>query len=355
MPNSSPDKIFVKGNEAIAMGSLAAGLKCYFGYPITPQNDIPEFMSKALPEAGGEFVQAESEVAAANMLLGAAACGSRAMTSSSSPGISLKQEAISYMAGSELPAVIVNMNRGGPGLGDIGPSQGDYFQSVKGGGHGDYRVLVLAPATCQEAYDLVIKAFDLAFKYRNPVLVLGDAILGQMKEPLTPWKPAPPDPKEAADWKLEGAKGRGPRLLKSLFLAEGALAGQNRKLQEKYAAMQAEVEIDLFETDDAELVVVAYGSIGRIAKSAIRKLRGSGLKVGLARPITLYPFPEKALRQLAEQGKRFLTIEHNLGQMVEDVRLAVRGLADSELFSIYPGDLPSPDDFEDPIRKSHGG
>jgi 2-oxoglutarate ferredoxin oxidoreductase subunit alpha len=312
-------------------------------------------MSKVLPENGGEFVQAESEVAAANMLLGAAARGVRAMTSSSSPGISLKQEAISYMAGSELPAVIVNMNRGGPGLGDIGPSQGDYFQSVKGGGHGDYRLLVLAPSTCQEAYDLVVKAFDLAFAYRNPVMVLGDAILGQMKEPLTPWIPVVPGHEESAAWRLEGARDRGPRLHKSLFLAEGALAGQNRKLQEKYQAMEKEVSVELFDTEDAELVVAAYGSIGRIAKSTVRKLRREGLKVGLARPVTLYPFPSRALRDLAVQGKRFLTIEHNLGQMVEDVRLSVCGVADSALFSVYPGDLPSPDDFEDPIRQHLGG
>lgn len=350
----TPERIFIKGNEAIAYGALAAGCRCYFGYPITPQNDIPEMMSVALPEAGGEFVQAESEVASANMLLGAAAAGVRALTTSSSPGISLMQEAISYMAGSELPGVIVNMNRGGPGLGDIGPSQGDYFQSVKGGGHGDYRLLVLAPATCQECYDMMIEAFDLAFRYRNPVMVLGDAIVGQMKEPVTPWKPGGAHDGEAGAWRLEGAGGRAPRLLKSLFLEEGALAGQNRRLQAKYASMQAGARAECFLTDDARLVVVAYGSIGRIARSAIRKLRGQGHKVGLVRPQTLFPFPGPLLRGLAERGKRFLTIEQNCGQMVEDVRLSLRGIVDSAFYGHMPGELPGADDFLAPILDAMG-
>ncbi len=349
MPSRTGPRIFIKGNEAVAHGALAAKCRCFFGYPITPQNEIPEMMSSAICEAGGEFVQAESEVAAANMLLGATAAGIRAMTSSSSPGISLKQEAISYMAGSELPGVIVNMSRGGPGLGDIGPAQGDYFQSVKGGGHGDYRTLVLAPATCQEAYDLTIEAFDLAFKYKNPVLVLGDAIIGQMKEPVTTWTPEHIAEGEAADWGLSGAKGRPKRLVKSLFLEDGALAGHNLMLKDKYERMRAEVRFETFETEDAELVVVAFGSIGRIAKSAVRKLRKAGRKVGLFRPITLYPFPDEALRALAAGGRRFLTVEHNLGQMVEDVRLALAPHTGSGFFSILPGNLPTPDDFEAPI------
>ncbi|WP_027368585.1 3-methyl-2-oxobutanoate dehydrogenase subunit VorB [Desulfocurvibacter africanus] len=351
----SQERIFIKGNEAVARGALAAGCKCYFGYPITPQNEIPEFMSSAIFEVGGQFVQAESEVAAANMLLGAAAAGVRAMTSSSSPGMSLKQEAISYMAGSELPAVIVNMNRGGPGLGDIGPAQGDYYQATRGGGHGDYRTLVLAPATCQEGYDMTVLAFDLAYKYRNPVLILGDAILGQMKEPVATWQPEPVAADEAADWCLTGAKGREKRLLKSLYLDEGALAGHNRRLQAKYKSMEAEVRFEEFQTADAELVVVAYGSIGRIAKSAVRSLRKAGHKIGLLRPITLYPFPSAALAALAAEGKRFLTVEHNLGQMVDDVRLAVRRHADSEFFGVMPGNLPVPDDFEGPILKTLAG
>ena len=351
----SGKRIFIKGNEAIARGALAAGCRCYFGYPITPQNDIPEFLSSAMPAAGGQFVQAESEVAAANMLLGAAACEVRAMITSSSPGVSLMQEAISYMAGSELPGVVVNMNRGGPGLGDIGPSQGDYFQSVKGGGHGDYRTLVLAPATCQECYDLTIDAFDLAYKYRNPVLLLGDAIVGQMKEPVVPREPLTVDPDEGGDWKLTGRGDRAPRLLKSLFLDDGALAGQNLLLKRKYESMATEVRVEDFETKDAELVVVAFGSIGRIAKSAVRTLRAEGVKVGLLRPVTLYPFPETVLRELAAAGKRFLTIEHNLGQMVDDVRLAVRGLADSAFYGVFPGNLPTPDEFLEPIRAAAKG
>jgi 2-oxoglutarate ferredoxin oxidoreductase subunit alpha len=245
------------------------------------------------------------------------------------------------------------MNRGGPGLGDIGPAQGDYYQSTRGGGHGDYRTMVLAPGTLQETYDLTIEAFDLAFKYKNPVLVLGDAIIGNMKEPIDMWRPEE-FYDESEGWRLDGAKGREKRLIKSLFLEEGALAGQNKHLAEKYERMKSEVRIDLYETDDAELVVCAFGSIGRIAKSAVRKLRAKGEKVGLARPITLYPFPERTLAELAEQGKRFLTIEHNLGQMVDDVRLAVRRHADSDFHPVYPGNLPNPDDLETPILAALG-
>ncbi|WP_207263705.1 3-methyl-2-oxobutanoate dehydrogenase subunit VorB [Desulfovibrio sp. Huiquan2017] len=346
------ERIFVKGNEAIARGALAAKCKCFFGYPITPQNDIPEFMSSEIIKAGGDFVQAESEVAAANMLLGAGASGVRAMTSSSSPGIALKQEAISYMAGSEVPAVIVNMTRGGPGLGDIGPAQGDYYQSTRGGGHGDYRHFTLGPGTVQEAYDLTIRAFDIAFKYRTPVLILGDAILGQMKEPIVPWEPTDVDEDAGRDWAITGRTGgREKRLIKSLFLDEGALAEQNKHLQAKYDSWKDLTEAEQFETEDADLIVCAYGSIGRIAKSAVRKFRKDGHKVGLFRPITLYPFPSDELKALAEQGKRFLTIEHNLGQMVDDVRLAIRTVADSDFYPIYPGNLPTPDELEEPILK----
>jgi 2-oxoglutarate ferredoxin oxidoreductase subunit alpha len=345
------DRILVKGNEAIAMGAMDAGCECYFAYPITPQSDIPEYLSTALVEAGGEFIQAESEIAAANMLLGAAACGKRAMTSSSSPGISLKQEAISYMAGSDLPAVIVNISRGGPGLGSIDPSQGDYYQATRGGGHGDYRTLVLAPSTCQEAYDLTIEAFDLAFAYRNPVLILGDAILGQMKEPIQTWKTRGRPAGEGQDWALSGAKGRPPRLLKSLYLSEGALAGHHEHLTSKYRLMREEMRGEEVLTQDAEVVVVAYGSIARIAKNTVRSLRAEGLRVGLFRPVTLYPFPDRVLADLAGAGKRFVTIEHNTGQMVDDVRLAVRRHTDSDLVSVFPGVLPKPEDFESPIRR----
>ena len=346
------ERIFIKGNEAIARGALAAKCKCFFGYPITPQNDIPEFMSTEMIKAGGDFVQAESEVAAANMLLGAGAAGIRSMTSSSSPGMSLKQEAISYMAGSEVPAVIVNVNRGGPGLGDIGPAQGDYYQSTRGGGHGDYRHFTVAPGNVQEAYDLTIRAFDIAFEHRTPVLILADAILGQMKEPITPWTPENIDEEAGRDWAITGHENkREKRLIKSLFLAEGALAEQNKHLQAKYDSWADLAEAEQFETEDADLVICAYGSIGRIAKSAVRKFRKEGKKVGLFRPITLYPFPSADLLALAKQGKRFLTIEHNLGQMLDDVRLAIRTVTDSDFYPIYPGNLPTPDELEEPILK----
>jgi len=249
------------------------------------------------------------------------------------------------MAGSELPGVVVNINRGGPGLGDIGPSQGDYFQAVKGGGHGDYHLIVLAPATGQECYDMTIEAFDLAFKWRNPVMVLGDAIVGQTKEPVLAWEPQAVPKDEASDWCMQGAKGRAPRLLKSLFLEDGELAGQNRKLQAKYKAMVSLARAEQVMTDDAELIIVAYGTIGRICKSAVRNLRAEGHKVGLVRPQTLYPFPSALLAALAEKGKRFLTIEHNCGQMVEDVRLAIRRHADSGFFGYMPGDLPNLEAF----------
>ncbi len=346
---TGPNQELLKGNESIAMGAMAAGCQCYFAYPITPQSEISEYLSNALMLSGGEFIQAESEIGAANMLLGAAACGKRAMTSSSSPGISLKQEVISYMAGSELPAVIVNICRGGPGLGSIDPSQGDYFQSTKGGGHGDYRTLVLAPATCQEGYDLTRLAFELAFKYRNPILILGDAILGQMKEPVLTWAKGAIDPNEAQDWALSGAKDRPPRLIKSLYLAEGALASHNRRLQEKYQAMQQEVRYEEYQLQDAEVVAVAYGSMGRIVKSTVRKLRAQGKAVGLFRPVTLFPFPRQALQKLAAEGKKFITIENNAGQMVEDVRLAIRKHADSMFYGNLPGQLSNPEDFEKPI------
>lgn len=349
------ERLFVKGNEAICLGALAAGCRAYFGYPITPQNDVPEYLSTALPAVGGAFVQAESELAAVSMLMGAGAAGVRAMTSSSSPGVSLMQEALSYMAGSGIPGVIVNVTRGGPGLGDIGTSQGDYFQATRGGGHGDYRTFVLAPASCQEAYDMTTQAFCLAFRYRAPILILADAIVGQMKEPLTPRPASTPTtshPDEAADWALTGAGGRPPRLLKSLYLEPGALAARNRELAKTYEAMRAHVDFESFHCADAELVVVAFGSIGRIVKSAIRTLREQGRKVGLFRPKTLFPFPDEELARLASQGKRFLTVEQNLGQMVDDVRLAVRCHADSDFFGFMPGDLPTPDDFLAPIAEA---
>jgi 2-oxoglutarate ferredoxin oxidoreductase subunit alpha len=348
---TEPEKMLAKGNEAVAMAAIDAGCLLYFGYPITPQNDIPEFLSKHLPALGGEFIQAESEVASINLVLGASATGARAMTSSSSPGISLMQEGISYLAGSELPAVIVNISRSGPGLGGISPSQGDYFQATRGGGHGDYRMIVLAPSSVQEMYDLTFLAFDLADKYRNPAMILGDALIGQMKEPLIrkilQKMDLPPK-----TWALTGAKGRKPNLLKSLYLQDGALSEHNWKLYQKYEQMKkAEVRFESFEAEDAQLLIAAFGSIARIARSAVEMAREKGMKVGLVRPITLFPFPEKTFYQFSEKVKSFLTVELNTGQMVEDVKLSVHRDAEVFFYGRPPGSLPAPEDILEEIKK----
>jgi 2-oxoglutarate ferredoxin oxidoreductase subunit alpha len=345
------ERQLVRGNEAQAMGAIDAGCLLYFGYPITPQNEIPEYLSRHLPRLGGEFIQAESEVASINMLLGASAAGVRAMTSSSSPGISLMQEGISYMAGSELPAVIVNMSRSGPGLGGIAPSQGDYFQATRGGGHGDYRVIVLAPSSVQEIYDLTIKAFDLADTYRNPVLILGDSLIGQMKEPMVRknTKKKNPIPKP---WALTGAEGREPNILKSLYLNEGELTQHNWKLYEKYQRLK-EKEV-LFETkgvDGAQMVVVAFGSMARIVKTSLSMAWEEGLKVGLFRPITLFPFPEETLKSISRSIKTFLTVELNTGQMVEDVKLTVERDAQVFFYGRPPGSIPAPEEILEEIKK----
>lgn len=346
------ERRLIKGNEAVVHGALAAGVRCYFGYPITPQNEIPELFASLLPEYGGQFVQAESEVGAINMLLGAAACGVRALVSSSGPGVSLMQEGLSYMAGSELPGVLVDMARGGPGLGDLCPTQGDYFQATRGGGHGDYRTLVLAPSTCQECHDMVPWAFDLAFRYRNPVIILGDAMVGQMKEPvvcLPPAAPAGPGDVRSGDgaqtWRLEGKGTRPARLLKSVWLNNNDLSVRTRILMDKYTAARSEARAEMVGVDDADLVLVAFGSVGRIARALVSRLRKEGKRPGLVRPLTLYPFPDDALRSLAEQGKRFLVLEQNTGQMVEDVRLAVAGRAQVDWFGILPGRFPGTDDI----------
>jgi len=313
-------KVLMKGNEALAEAAIRAGCRYFFGYPITPQNEIPQYLSKRLPEVGGVFLQAESEIAAINMVYGAAGAGARVMTSSSSPGISLKQEGITYIAGAELPCVIVNMQRGGPGLGSIQPAQSDYFQAVKGGGHGDYKMLVLAPATIQEMVDLMGKAFDLADEYRNPVMILGDGILGQMMEGVE--FPAEETQVTIAEkpWATTGAKGRRPNVINSLFLDPVELEKHNHHLQRKYDRMTKEVMWENYQTDDAELVLVGYGSSARIAKAAVDLARTQGIKAGLFRPITLFPFPKEALQQACKQAKHVLTVEMSMGQLVEDVR-----------------------------------
>ncbi len=345
------EKLLAKGNEAIAMAAIDSGCLYYFGYPITPQNDIPEYLSKHLPTLGGEFIQAESEIASINLLLGASATGARAMTSSSSPGISLMQEGISYMAGSELPGLIVNISRSGPGLGGISPSQGDYFQATRGGGHGDYRTIVFAPSTVQEMYDLTCLAFDLSDKYRNPAMLLGDALIGQIKEPLTRRSPGslslPPK-----DWALTGAEGRSPRRVKSLYLQEGELTEHNWKLYEKYERMKKEeVRFETLRVEDAQLIIAAFGSVSRVAKTSVDLARAEGMKVGLFRPVTLFPFPETALSDLSRQVKRFLTVELNTGQMVEDVRLSVGPDAVVYFYGKPPGALPTPEEILEEIRK----
>jgi len=341
--------VLVKGSEAIALGALAAGCRCYFGYPITPQNEIPELMARELPKRGGVFLQAESELAAVNMLLGAASTGVRAMTSSSSPGISLMAETFSYLAALELPAVIVNVSRGGPGLGGIEASQGDYFQATRGAGHGDYHFLVLAPSSVQEAYELTARAFDLAEKYRQPAMILTDALLGQMKEPLRPKKIRVREyPK---DWALTGARGRPGRTLRSLFLGPGELRARNELLQRKYRAMRREARSEVLYAEEADLFVVAFGSLARIVKEAVDVAREKGYPVAFVRPVTLFPFPETTFRRLSRAGVRFLVVELNCGQMVEDVKLSVCGRSEVESLALPPSDLPAPEDIYRRIKR----
>lgn len=349
-------KILMKGNEAIGEAAIKAGCHYFFGYPITPQNELPEYMSKRLPEVGGVFVQAESEVAAINMVYGAAGAGARVMTSSSSPGISLKQEGISYIAGAELPCVIVNIVRGGPGLGGIQPAQSDYFQATKGGGHGDYRLIVLAPASIQEMVDLVQDAFDLADKYRNPVMVIGDGMLGQMMEPVEfkERKKADLPPK---DWATTGMREREtPNVVNSLYLAPEELEKHNWRIHEKYQQIKAnEVRYEKINCEDADVIAVAYGTTARIVRSAMEKASAEGIKVGLIRPITLWPFPYQAIEEVASVPKAFLVVEMSTGQMVEDVRLAVNGRKPVHFYGRTGGMVPTPDEIAAKVREILGG
>jgi len=325
--------------------AVRAGCRYYFGYPITPQNEVPEYMSSRMLQVGGTFVQAESELASINMVIGAAMAGARVMTSSSSPGISLMQEGISYLAGLELPAVIVNVVRGGPGLGNIAPAQSDYFQATRGGGHGDYRTIVLAPDSCQELCDLTFKAFDLADKYRNPVLIMGDGMMGQMMEPVEFPEPIDPASLPAKDWTLSGAKGRPSRVILSLLLNPKVLEDHNFKLVRKYDAVtREETDWEEYLLDDARQVVVAYGTAARIAKGAIKRVRQMGLKVGLLRPKTLWPFPEKPLKDLTRVVRQLLVFEMSAGQMVEDVKMAVEGQAQVHFYGRPGGVIPTPDE-----------
>jgi 2-oxoglutarate ferredoxin oxidoreductase subunit alpha len=346
-------RLFVKGNEAICLGAIAAGCRHYYGYPITPQNDIPEYLSGALPEMGGVFLQAESEVATINFMLGTAASGKRVMTSSSGPGISLMQEGLSYMAGSELPCVVVNISRSGPGLGGIAPSQGDYLQAVKCGGHGGYKMPVLAPHSVEEMYALTMLAFDLADRYRTPALILGDAVIGQMKEPFRPVPYAdpglPPKP-----WALTGAAGRPRQYVKSLYLKDEAIEVHNWKLWRKYQEMaEREVRFEEFQLAGARMAIVAFGTAARVAKTAVQWARAEGIAVGMLRPITLFPFPAKAVDAVAQRVDTLLVLEMNTGQMLEDVR-ASTSAHDRIRFLGKPCAMPTPEEILREIRKLAG-
>ena len=342
-------KVLVKGNEAIAQAAINAGCQCYFGYPITPQSEIGEYMGAHLPKMGRVFVTAESELASINMVIGAGTTGAKAMTSSSSCGIALMQESISAMCCAEVPGVIVSVMRGGPGLGNIASAQADYFQAVKGGGNGDYKTLVLSPSTVQEAIDLTYRAFYLALKYRNPVMLLADGILGQMMEPAEFGEYPYEDP-DVSTWALDGANNREPRNIVSLHMPEGAMEERTNRLFEKYQAMQEnETTYEDFMLKDAKLVITAFGTVGRVAKTAIKKAREAGMKVGLFRPITLFPFPDKALHDVAENTDLILDLELNKGQMLLDVRSAVFGACPVEFYGRTAGGLLTPDSIYEKI------
>ena len=348
-------KVLMKGNEAIAEAAIRAGCEAYFGYPITPQTEVLEYMSRRMPELGRAFVQAESELGAINMVYGAACTGARVMTTTSSPGFSLMQEGISYIALSFVPCVVVNIMRGGPGLGNIAPSQGDYFQLTKGGGHGDYNLIVLAPSTVQETVDLIILAFDLADKYLQPVGVIADGMIGQIMEPVEfPELKEPQRPERP--WALTGARGRKKNIITSLFLDIHKLEQENLRLQRILADIRAnEVRYAEYMMEGAELVVVAYGTAGRIAQTAVKQARAEGLPVGLFRPITLFPFPYDRLDQIANSAKRFLVVELSAGQMIEDVRLAVHDRVPVSFFGRMGGVVPLPEDILAEIKTKGAG
>ena len=335
------ERVLMKGNEAIAEAAIAAGCDAYFGYPITPQAEILEWMARRMPEEGRVFIQAESELAAINMALGAASTGARVLVSSSGPGISLMAEAMSYMAGSELPMVLINVMRGGPGLGSIQPSQSDYFQATRGHGHGDYRVPVLAPSSIAEAIEIVPTAFEIAERYRTPVMILTDGTLGQAMEPVAPRFRALEHP--TFDWALTGASGREPRVVRSLHLQADDLEAHNLALQAKYREIErTEVRWAGERLEDADIGIVAYGTAARVAKTAMLRARAAGLRAGLFRPITLWPFPSAALHDLSSRLRAILVVEMSAGQMVEDVRLAVEGRTTVHFYGRMGGVVPTP-------------
>lgn len=346
------DKVLMKGNEAIAEAAIVAGCRHYFGYPITPQTEVAAYMAKRMPKIGGVFLQAESEIAAINMVYGVAATGKRVMTSSSSPGISLKEEGISYIAGADLPALIVNVQRGGPGLGGIQPSQSDYFQATKGGGHGDYHLVVLAPSSVQEMAELTVRGFELADNYRMPVMILADGTMGQMMEPVSmdfAVKAAPEKP-----WAVTGTKcERKHNIVNSLYLKPEELERTNFERFERYSIIKEnEVMYEEYMTEDADICIAAFGITARVAKNAINEARKQGIKVGMIRPITLWPFPTKQFAQAAKHVKHFISVELSMGQMIEDVRLAVGSNVPVTLCNRVGGMIVSPEEVLDAIVKA---
>ena len=355
---AAEQRVLMKGNEVLAEAAMRAGCRFFFGYPITPQTELAAYMAKKLPKIGGTFLQAESEVAAINMVYGAGAAGARVMTSSSSPGVSLKSEGASYMAGADVPGVIVNVMRGGPGLGGIQPSQSDYFQATRALGHGDYFMPVFAPSTVQEMADLIYQAFDVADTYRTPTMILADGMIGQMMEPVT--LPPERDPKTlpAKPWATSGHNGaREHNVVNSLYLSPEKLEDTNRERFERYEKIKAtEQRQELMFCDDAEIVVVAFGAASRIARTAVRDARAKGIKAGLLRPITLWPYPVDAVEQvLANGAQHFLSVELNMGQMVEDVRLAVNGRASVDFYGRTGGVLPTPEEVLEQIERIAAG
>lgn len=351
------EKKLMYGNHAIVEGVLYAGCRFFAGYPITPQNEIPEFMSVRMNEEGGVFVQTESEIAAINMLFGASAAGKRAMTSSSSPGVSLMQEGISYIAGADLPVLVVNVVRGGPGLGNIAPAQSDYYQATRGGGHGDYFTITLAPHSAQDLFEFPKLAFELAEKYRNPALILADGLLGQMMEPVEfSLEPVDPASLPQQPWALTGCRGRDRRIVRSYDLNPGKLEEWNKQRAKKYEEIvRNEQRSDARECDDADLVIVAYGTCARVASAAMMMARQKGLKVGLLRPITLWPFPARVLGEMADHVGNFLVVEMNNGQMVEDVMLGTRCRAQVHFHGRPGGGVPTPPELFKKISTILGG
>ena len=348
-------KQLMKGCEVLGEAAIKAGCRHFFGYPITPQTEVPEYLSRRMPEVDGVYVQAESEVAASNMIFGAAGAGVRVFTSSSSPGVSLMAEGISYIAGAELPVVIINIVRAGPGLGGILPAQSDYFQATKGGAHGDFRIITLAPSSVQEAADLMMDAFDLADKYRNPVMVMADGMIGQMMEPVE-FKERPKVDLPPKDWATTGCKDRDPNIITSLWLDAEILHELNLRLKRKYDEVEKnEIRYEEYNCDeDHDLLIVSYGTMARICQTTIDKLKDEGINVGLFRPITLWPYPYEALAKACEKAKHILCVEMSMGQMIEDVKLALKGSKDVAFYGTAGGIVPSPTDVREQVDKLLG-